>query len=149
MAKITHMIKQFAFVVTISTVISCTSSTEESDLIEENYTFWNPQTQDSVFCLQIGHQYVNESNTISLTAIHHELVDETPASVKIAGKLINVEKEKIQILVGSDTLIGKLNFQMENLQPFVNLNLITQGTLQTHPKASYEIDGLLILGIQK
>ncbi|MBL56663.1 MAG: hypothetical protein CMP61_05700 [Flavobacteriales bacterium] len=127
----------------------CTSTSKDNDLIFENYTFFNLSIQDSIQCIQLGYEYVDERNTLSLKDIKHELVDDTPAKVKLKGKLIAIKNESLFLDLGNDTVNGTCGFNFGSLYPFLNHIVIAQGVISIHPKTLFKIKGLLVMDISK
>lgn len=143
------MIYRLVILFSICSLFSCSDEGVETDLIEENYTYYDSYKADSIKCLQVGIQFVDEKGTIPFSAIKHELVDETPAKVKLVGKIIRWEKDSLLIHFKEDTIWAKTSFLINKPQPFIGLNSFIQGEIQMHPQISLSIDGLLLKGISK
>ena len=143
------MIYRLGILMGVCSLISCSPKAQDSELIEENYNYYSQSISDSVKCLQIGKQYVNEQNVISFSAVQHESVDETPAKVKLKGKILSWYDDSILIQLQKDSIWVVTSFKKENSKPFIGLNSVFQGVLKMHPRIDFKVDGLLIEGISK
>lgn len=130
-------------------LISCTFESIETDIIEENYTYYDQNRGDSIKCIQLGIQYVDEKNALPYSLVKHELVDETPAKVKLEGMIIQWQEDSILIQLGKDSIWANTSFKKENPEPFLGLSSFFQGLVKMHPKQSFRVDALLIKGISK
>lgn len=141
------MIYRISFFFLIALIAGCNTKNINQMVIEENYSFWDQHTKDSIKCLQLGKIYVDERNIISIEPLKHELVDETKAEVKMKGTL-KVIGQKMFFVCENDTFQSNLNFDFEK-KILLNQELLAQGIIQIHPVKEFNIDGLLILDIQK
>ncbi len=130
-------------------IFSCSNQTSKQFAIETNYTFFDRLKGDSIKCIQIGNQYINERNTISYRAVKHECVDKTKAIVKIEGTLINISTNSFLMKSENDTLAGVFNFNIKSPRQFKKLEIITQGVIQIQPQTNYKVDAILLKGISK
>lgn len=149
MANIRFMIHELIMVGVIALLTACDNVTNSDSFIEENYSFWNATIQDSIYCLQIGNQYVNEKFVIDLPSIKHELVDQTQAKVKIKGTFSKIMKRSFCLKTNSETINGEFLFDTPNSLSIVNHESILQGVIQLQPQTSFKVDGILILNVQK
>ncbi|MDA9328994.1 hypothetical protein N9Q76_02570 [Flavobacteriales bacterium] len=143
------MCRTILFTLSSWLIISCDNQTPEQFAVETNYTFFDRLKGDSIKCIHIGNQYINEANTISFNAVKHECVDQTKAIVKIEGTLINISTNSFIMKTENDTIAGVFNFNIESPRQFEKLEIITQGVIQIHPQINYKVDAVLLKGISK
>lgn len=133
----------------LGSFFGCSSTEMDNPIIEENYSYYNKELKDSVLCLQIGKQFVDEKNVISMAALKHELVDETPAKVKVFGEFIQISSNTFSVLTNTDTVNGIFDFNIPNPKAFLNQKAIIQGVIQLKPTVNFKVNGVLVLGVQK
>lgn len=149
MANIRFMIHGLIMVGAIALLSACGNPNNSNSFIEENYSFWDASNQDSTFCLQMGNQFVDEKFVFDLESIKHELVDETPAKVKIKGVFSQISKRSFSLQTKTDTIKGNFLFDIPTSLSLINQKTILQGVIQMHPHTSLKVDGILILNVQK
>lgn len=143
------MLYRITIALLIVSFASCSIQQSDETIIEENYTFWDPNLNDSIKALQVGNQFVDEKNVISFQAIKHELVDKTPALVKLKARIIEINGNNCSLIVDRDTLKGGFQFKIDQPKAFINQKIIAQGKIQMHPEVTFEVDAILVLDMQK
>lgn len=141
------MFKQLYILSCITFFLSCGNPHSEKDFILENYSYITA-ANDTVKAINVGWEFVNEHNAISLEAIRHECVDETKASVKLYGKIIKINHNRITIETRVGTLQGELNFELPKQISLLNQFCFAQGIIQIHPEVEFIVEGLLVKNLQ-
>lgn len=142
----------FCFV--LLALIGCNSSNPYPEYGEEfNYTFYDKTIKDSIHSIQVGRSSLDQYGVIGYTALKHELVDETPALIKIKGTIVSIDNQ-LQTLTfivhdGTDTITAISPFKTIKPEAFKNRPVILSGLFQLHPIIKFELDSYLVLGIKK
>lgn len=144
--------KQICFI-SILFLIGCNQNNSPSvEFADEfNYSFFDPSRGDSIHCIQVGSSSITPYGDIPLTYIKHELVDTSSAYVKIIGKILNIDNEKLSITfeAKTDTITASIFEKTQSPQSFINRTALFNGEIQLHPKLNFEIESYLVLDIKK
>lgn len=131
--------------------IACSNEKLEYCSETYNYSFIDKRSNDTIKCIQVNSNLIDEKNTISIKNVKSELVDSTKALVKIYGHIISIQEGFIQFSIPNetDTIYAKLTFDSDFSKSFIGRKSIFSGVIQVHPKLDFKIQSFLVLGVSK